>query len=54
LEGVGRRWQLFYGGLWCSVWLFVFCHRWGRPQSGHIVTAYLFILSYASTWAPGI
>jgi len=68
LEAVGRRWPLIIGGLWCSFWLFVFAIAGvagnqgtpGEPEFGKsigsllIASACLFILGYASTWAPGI
>lgn len=56
-----RRWPLIIGGIWQSIWLFVFAgagvggdateKKWGTLM---IVSAALFIFSYASTWAPGI
>jgi len=56
-----RRWPLIIGGVWQSIWLFVFAgagvggdateKKWGTLM---IVSAALFIFSYASTWAPGM
>jgi SP family sugar:H+ symporter-like MFS transporter len=57
-----RRWPLIIGGVWQSIWLFVFAAAGtaGNPidDPAHgklmIAGACLFILGYASTWAPGI
>jgi SP family sugar:H+ symporter-like MFS transporter len=56
-----RRWPLIIGGVWQSCWLFVFAGAGvgGDPEEKKygtlmIVSAALFIFSYASTWAPGI
>jgi len=56
-----RRWPLIIGGIWQSCWLFVFAGAGvgGNPEEKKygtlmIVSAALFIFSYASTWAPGI
>ena len=56
----GRRIPLIVGGLWQSAWLFVFAAAGtaGDPENDEgigklmIVSACLFILGYASTWAP--
>ncbi|EJC99120.1 general substrate transporter [Fomitiporia mediterranea MF3/22] len=62
MERYGRRIPLIVGGLWQSAWLFVFAaagtakNPRDNPEIGKlmIVSACLFILGYASTWAPGI
>ncbi|KAJ1023439.1 hypothetical protein NDA16_003056 [Ustilago loliicola] len=65
LERFGRRWPLIIGAAWQSFWLFVFAIAGvvGGPRPEEIsegvgklliVSACLFILGYASTWAPGI
>lgn len=62
MERFGRRWPLIIGGLWQSAWLFVFAAvgTAKNPETNQtagyvlIVSACLFILGYASTWAPGI
>ncbi|KZT56187.1 general substrate transporter [Calocera cornea HHB12733] len=63
MERFGRRWPLILGGVWQAAWLFVFAAAGtaaGDPASDPamgrlmIVAACLFILGYASTWAPGI
>ncbi|TFY58067.1 hypothetical protein EVG20_g8297 [Dentipellis fragilis] len=62
MERFGRRYPLIIGGLWQSAWLFVFASAGtakvpqDNPGIGKlmIVSACLFILGYASTWAPGI
>lgn len=56
----GRRKPLIFGGLWQSLWLFVFAAagtakdpmKHGSIGALMIVSACLFILGYASTWAP--
>ncbi|KAI0067489.1 general substrate transporter [Artomyces pyxidatus] len=62
MERFGRRGPLILGGIWQSAWLFVFASA-GTAQnpSQHegigdlmIVSACLFILGFATTWAPGI
>ncbi|KAJ9113075.1 hypothetical protein QFC20_001962 [Naganishia adeliensis] len=58
----GRRWPLIIGGIWQAAWLFVFAGvgTAKNPEENEtagkvmIVSACLFIFSYASTWAPGI
>ncbi|KAI5452213.1 hypothetical protein NCC49_001148 [Naganishia albida] len=58
----GRRWPLIIGGIWQAAWLFVFASVGTAkdPETNQtvgkvmIVSACLFIFSYASTWAPGI
>ncbi|KAJ2925986.1 hypothetical protein H1R20_g11093, partial [Candolleomyces eurysporus] len=58
----GRRWPLIWGGLWQSVWLFVFASAGTArdPTTNEqigilmIVSACFFILGYAMTWGPGI
>ncbi|EPQ32216.1 uncharacterized protein PFL1_00413 [Pseudozyma flocculosa PF-1] len=65
MERFGRRKPLVFGALWMSFWLFVFAIAGivGGPTEDEIspgvgklliVAACLFILGYASTWAPGI
>lgn len=65
LERFGRRLPLIFGAAWMVVWLLVFglAGRLGgdgpdvsSPAIGKllIVSACMFILGYASTWAPGI
>ena len=61
MERFGRRWPLIIGGLWQSAWLFVFAASGTArdPETNQnigyllIISACLFIASYASTWAPG-
>ncbi|KZT03055.1 general substrate transporter [Laetiporus sulphureus 93-53] len=62
MEKFGRRFPLIVGGVWQSCWLFVFAAAGTAkdPQTNEsigklmIVSACLFILGYAMTWAPGI
>ncbi|EIM80623.1 general substrate transporter [Stereum hirsutum FP-91666 SS1] len=62
MERFGRRIPLIVGGLWQSAWLFVFAAAGTakNPQENKgigelmIVSACLFILGYATTWAPGV
>ncbi|KAJ8090320.1 hypothetical protein PM082_018916 [Marasmius tenuissimus] len=62
MEKFGRRVPLIVGGLWQSAWLFVFAAAGvardptADPNIGKlmIVSACLFILGYATTWAPGV
>ncbi|THH04805.1 hypothetical protein EW145_g5250 [Phellinidium pouzarii] len=62
MERFGRRGPLIIGGIWQSMWLFVFAAagtaKDPTTDSGigklMIVSACLFILGYAMTWAPGI
>nr|ACO60070.1 putative quinate utilization pathway quinate transporter [Rhizoctonia solani] len=64
MERFGRRIPLMVGGVWQAIWLFIFAAAGTArdptlPENGHIgklmiVSACLFILGYASTWAPGI
>ncbi|KZP22723.1 general substrate transporter [Athelia psychrophila] len=62
MEHFGRRKPLIIGGLWQSAWLFVFAAAGTAkdpttsPSTGKlmIVSACLFILGYAMTWAPGV
>ncbi|KAI0033578.1 general substrate transporter [Vararia minispora EC-137] len=62
MEKFGRRYPLIIGGVWQSMWLFVFAAAGTarNPQTDQgigtlmIVSACLFILGYATTWAPGI
>ncbi|KAF5390495.1 hypothetical protein D9757_005241 [Collybiopsis confluens] len=62
MEKFGRRRPLIIGGIWQSMWLFVFAAAGTavdpqtNPGIGNlmIVSACLFILGYAMTWAPGI
>ncbi|KAF8882961.1 general substrate transporter [Infundibulicybe gibba] len=58
----GRRIPLIVGGIWQSMWLFVFAAAGTAkvPQENPgigklmIVSACMFILGYAMTWAPGV
>ncbi|EPS96784.1 hypothetical protein FOMPIDRAFT_1053016 [Fomitopsis schrenkii] len=62
METYGRRMPLIIGGIWQSIWLFVFAAAGTAkdPSTDEgigklmIVSACLFILGYAMTWAPGI
>ncbi|TFY76157.1 hypothetical protein EWM64_g7852 [Hericium alpestre] len=62
MEKFGRRIPLIIGGLWQAAWLFVFASAGTAkdPSTDEgigklmIVSACLFILGYAMTWAPGI
>ena len=62
MEHYGRRVPLIVGGVWQSMWLFVFAAAGTAkdPTTDEgigklmIVSACLFILGYAMTWAPGI
>ncbi|THG96102.1 hypothetical protein EW026_g5674 [Hermanssonia centrifuga] len=62
MEKFGRRVPLILGGIWQSAWLFVFAAAGTakdpstNPGIGKlmIISACLFILGYASTWAPGV
>ncbi|EMD36084.1 hypothetical protein CERSUDRAFT_85182 [Gelatoporia subvermispora B] len=62
MERYGRRMPLIIGGVWQSAWLFVFAAAGTAkdPTTDKnigklmIVSACLFILGYAMTWAPGI
>lgn len=62
MERFGRRWPLIIGGLWQSAWLFVYAAAGTAKDPATdqtignlmIVASCLFILGYASTWAPGI
>ncbi|KAH9938799.1 general substrate transporter [Epithele typhae] len=62
MEKFGRRWPLIIGGMWQSAWLFVFAAAGTAkdPTTDQsigklmIVSACLFILGYAMTWAPGV
>ncbi|GAA5840759.1 hypothetical protein JCM11251_001691 [Rhodosporidiobolus azoricus] len=62
MERFGRRWPLIIGGLWQGAWLIVYgaagTARDPEQDEGignlMIVSSCLFILGYASTWAPGI
>jgi len=62
MERFGRRFPLIIGGVWQSCWLFVFAAAGTakdpttNPGIGKlmIVSACLFILGYAMTWAPGV
>ncbi|KIY74099.1 general substrate transporter [Cylindrobasidium torrendii FP15055 ss-10] len=57
----GRRWPLILGGLWQSAWLFVFgamgtaLDPTESKIAGQIMilASCMFILGFASTWAPG-
>lgn len=61
MQKCGRRWPLILGGLWQSAWLFVY-GALGTARdpttdkvSGKIMifASCMFILGFASTWAPG-
>ncbi|CAE6489073.1 unnamed protein product [Rhizoctonia solani] len=64
MERFGRRVPLMVGGVWQAIWLFIFAAAGTArdptlPENQNIgklmiVSACLFILGYASTWAPGI
>jgi len=62
MEKFGRRWPLIIGGVWQSIWLFVFAavgtatDPTTSKSTGYvmIISTCLFILGYASSWAPGI
>ncbi|EIW77729.1 general substrate transporter [Coniophora puteana RWD-64-598 SS2] len=62
MEKFGRRTPLIVGGIWQSAWLFVFASAGtaGNPTQNQgigklmIVSACMFILGYAMTWAPGV
>ncbi|TFK67311.1 general substrate transporter [Pluteus cervinus] len=62
MERFGRRIPLILGGVWQAIWLFVFASAGtakvpqDNPNIGKlmIVSACLFILGFATTWAPGI
>ncbi|KAI0324563.1 general substrate transporter [Cubamyces sp. BRFM 1775] len=62
MERFGRRFPLIIGGVWQSLWLFVFAAAGtAKDPKEHknigelmIVSACLFILGYAMTWAPGV
>ncbi|KAH9850449.1 general substrate transporter [Lenzites betulinus] len=62
MEKFGRRMPLIIGGIWQSIWLFVFAAAGTAKDPTQdkaigtlmIVSACLFILGYAMTWAPGI
>jgi SP family sugar:H+ symporter-like MFS transporter len=62
MERFGRRWPLIIGGVWQSLWLFVFAAVGTAkdPKENQsvgyvmIISACLFILGYATTWAPGV
>ncbi|KAI0697996.1 general substrate transporter [Cytidiella melzeri] len=62
MEHFGRRMPLIIGGVWQSMWLFVFAAAGtAKDPTTHkgigslmIVSACLFIFGYAMTWAPGI
>lgn len=65
LERFGRRWPLIIGAIWMVIWLLVFGLAGTLGGDGGdvtdpgigkllIVSACMFILGYASTWAPGI
>jgi SP family sugar:H+ symporter-like MFS transporter len=60
VEHVGRRWPLFLGALWQTCWLLVFASVGTAidPASSRavgivlIVSACLFIASFAASWGP--
>ncbi|KAL5518389.1 hypothetical protein ACEPAH_71 [Sanghuangporus vaninii] len=60
-ERFGRRIPLIFGGVWQSLWLFVFAAAGTAKEPSEdkaigklmIVSACLFFLGMASTWAPG-
>jgi len=62
MERFGRRWPLIIGGVWQSIWLFVFASAGTAKDPTQnrdigylmIISACLFILGYAMTWAPGV
>jgi len=61
LERFGRRRPLIVGGIWQGIWLIIFASigvtkDTSKKSTGTvlIVSACLFIASYAMTWAPGV
>lgn len=62
MEKFGRRLPLIYGGIWQSIWLFVFAAAGTAKDPSEnkgigilmITSACMFIFGYAMTWAPGI
>ncbi|EIW77731.1 hypothetical protein CONPUDRAFT_156916 [Coniophora puteana RWD-64-598 SS2] len=62
MEKVGRRTPLIVGDIWQSAWLVVFASAGTAEDPTHnqgigklmIVSACMFILGYAMTWAPGV
>jgi SP family sugar:H+ symporter-like MFS transporter len=79
MQKFGRRWPLIIGGLWMSIWLFVFASvgvsrdvendktagtraydMFAGNTHTHVVlsvmiaSACLFIVGFATTWAPGV
>lgn len=60
VDKYGRRWPLFIGALWQSIWLLIFASvGTAVPPEGNrgsgitmIVSACMFIASFASTWGP--
>jgi len=62
MEKFGRRVPLIAGGIWQSIWLFVFAAAGtakapqDNPGIGKlmIISACMFIFGYAMTWAPGV
>ncbi|KAK5651216.1 hypothetical protein OQA88_12723 [Cercophora sp. LCS_1] len=60
VEKYGRRWPLFIGALWQAAWLFVFASVGTAmdPENNRtagivmIVSACMFIASFAGTWGP--
>ncbi|CAL1701815.1 unnamed protein product [Somion occarium] len=62
MEKFGRRYPLIIGGVWQSIWLFVFAAAGTAKDPTQnkgigilmLVSACLFIFGYAMTWAPGI
>ncbi|PKS09150.1 hypothetical protein jhhlp_003764 [Lomentospora prolificans] len=60
VEKFGRRWPLFIGAIWQAAWLTVFASMGTalNPQDNHtsgiimIVSASMFIASFAATWGP--
>ncbi|RDB21794.1 High-affinity glucose transporter ght2 [Hypsizygus marmoreus] len=62
MQRFGRRVPLIVGGVWQSMWLFVFAAAGTakvpqeNPNIGKlmIVSACMFIFGYAMTWAPGV
>jgi len=62
MQRFGRRWPLIIGGIGNAVWLIVFAaagvavNPEGNPGIAKllIIAACFFIVSYATTWAPGV
>ncbi len=56
----GRRLPLIIGGIWCSIWLLLYASIGITQDTSSkgtgdflIVSSVMFIIGYATTWAPG-